>query len=147
MTPPEEWSEARKKPLEVEYRGPIDDPATAETLGGGLDIGADYLEEHGAFYLVRGTEGEVYPVAAPVFEDIYDTDAPSGAGWYYKGRPMRDVRVILIDAGSPSEYVVTGRVDGELVAYVHNAQLRAGDALEDYCGPADEYVEAGRRDS
>lgn len=67
-----DWQAARKKPVEVEFRGPYFDIETVETLEGDFEVDDEYLEEHGGYVLIRGVEGEVYPCALDIFESTYE---------------------------------------------------------------------------
>jgi hypothetical protein len=69
------WKPARKKPVRVEYREVRGETETIETLEGTLEAKAD---EH---YIIRGVEGEIYPIEKDVFEETYeriDDDAQEG---------------------------------------------------------------------
>lgn len=68
-----EWKPARKKPVEVEYRGPYDDPAIIETIEGDFEVDEEYIEEHGGYVIIRGVEGEVYPCGLDIFHETYET--------------------------------------------------------------------------
>lgn len=63
---------ARKKPVEVEVRGPYTDTETIETIEGDFEIDDEYLEVHGGYYIITGTQDEEYPIAADVFEATYE---------------------------------------------------------------------------
>jgi DNA-directed RNA polymerase subunit RPC12/RpoP len=67
----EQWQTARKKPVEVEYRGPYTDPEVVETIEGDFEVDEEYIDEHGGYVIIRGVEGEVYPCALDIFEDTY----------------------------------------------------------------------------
>lgn len=67
----EQWRTARKKPVEVEYRGPYTDPEIVETIEGDFEVDEEYIDEHGGFVIIRGVEGEVYPCAIDVFTQTY----------------------------------------------------------------------------
>jgi hypothetical protein len=66
------WRSARKKPVEVEVRGPFTDPDVIETIEGDFEVDEAYIDEHGGYYLIRGVQGEVYPCAVDVFEETYE---------------------------------------------------------------------------
>lgn len=68
----ENWSAARKRPVEVEYRGPYTDPAVVETLEGDFEVDEEYVEEHGGFVIINGVDGEEYPCALDIFEETYE---------------------------------------------------------------------------
>lgn len=138
----DEWFEARKRPVAVEARGPFEDERIVDTIEGNFEIDDEYLEEHGAYYLVRGVEGEVYPCAADIFEETYEVPEGGSEGWYYEGEPMTGVRVIE-EAGS-GRFIVTGYTESRgLVAYEHRAPLSPGESLSDYCREGDEHVRLG----
>lgn len=52
-----QWKTARKKPIEVEYRGPSHDTDTVETIEGDFEVGDEYIEKHGGYVIIRGVEG------------------------------------------------------------------------------------------
>lgn len=56
---------ARKKPVEVEVFGPLNLWKTIETREGTLTA------EPGD-YIIRGVDGEVYPIDPDVFEETYE---------------------------------------------------------------------------
>lgn len=56
---------AQKKPVEVEVHGPIDTHKKINTREGTL------VAEPGD-YIIRGVEGEVYPIGADIFEQTYN---------------------------------------------------------------------------
>lgn len=66
------WKTARKKPVEVEWRGPYVDPCFVETIEGDFEIDDEYLEEHDGYVIIRGVQGEVYPCALDVFCETYE---------------------------------------------------------------------------
>lgn len=66
-----DWRTVRKKPVEVEARGPYDDPTVVETLEGDFEVDEDYAAQ--GFYIVRGVEGEEYPCRSDIFHDTYET--------------------------------------------------------------------------
>lgn len=66
------WRPARKKPVEVEFRGPYTDPDVIETIEGDFEVDGEYIDEHGGFVLIRGVEGEVYPCAIDIFRETYE---------------------------------------------------------------------------
>lgn len=77
-TTAEEWREARKKPVKVEYRGPYDDPSEVETIEGDFEIDEEYLNEHGGYVIIRGVEGEIYPCALDIFDETYEVFLSDG---------------------------------------------------------------------
>lgn len=68
----DEWRSARKRPVEIEFRGPYTDTDTVETIEGTFEVDEQYLDEHGGYVIVRGVDGEVYPVALDIFQETYD---------------------------------------------------------------------------
>lgn len=67
-----QWKRARKKPVEVEYRGPYTDTDTIETIEGDFEVDEEYIEEHGGYVIIRGVEGEVYPCGVDIFRETYE---------------------------------------------------------------------------
>ena len=67
-----DWRRARKKPVEIEFRGPYTEGDVIETLEGDFEIDQDYLDEHGGFVIIRGVDGEVYPCALDIFRETYE---------------------------------------------------------------------------
>ena len=59
------WKKCRKKPIVVEFRE-IDIPMTIETREGALNA---YPEGD---FLIRGVEGEIYPIKKEIFYKTYD---------------------------------------------------------------------------
>lgn len=68
-----QWNSARKKPVEVEYRGPYTDPEIVETIEGDFEVDEEYIDEHGGFVIIRGVEDEVYPCGLDIFHETYET--------------------------------------------------------------------------
>lgn len=66
------WRTARKKPVEVEFRGPYTDTETIETIEGDFEVDGEYIEEHGGYVIIRGVEGEVYPCGLDIFKETYE---------------------------------------------------------------------------
>lgn len=60
------WHRVRKRPIVVEARGPIETPERIVTLEGVL------VAEVGD-YIVRGIQGEEYPVKPDIFTETYET--------------------------------------------------------------------------
>lgn len=60
----DKWFSVRKAPVEVEARGPITEPDQIETPEGTMD--ADEGD-----YIIRGVEGEIYPVKPDIFTKTY----------------------------------------------------------------------------
>lgn len=67
-----QWKKARKKPVEIEYRGPYHDTDTIETIEGDFEVDEEYVEEHGGYVIIRGMEGEVYPCGLDIFQETYE---------------------------------------------------------------------------
>ncbi len=61
-----EWMKCRKKPIEVEYREVIGEKEEIETREGKL---FGYKDQD---YIIRGTEGEIYPIKKQIFEKTYE---------------------------------------------------------------------------
>lgn len=70
--PIDNWRKARKKPVEVEFRGPYTDTDTIETIEGDFEVDEDYIEEHDGYVIIRGVEGEEYPCGLDIFRDTYE---------------------------------------------------------------------------
>jgi hypothetical protein len=66
------WRKARKKPVEVEFRGPYTDTDTIETIEGDFEVDEEYIEEHDGYVIIRGVEGEVYPCGLDIFRETYE---------------------------------------------------------------------------
>jgi hypothetical protein len=66
------WERARKKPVEIEFCGPFDDPQVVETIEGDFEIDDEYIENHGGYVIIRGVDGELYPCALDIFEETYE---------------------------------------------------------------------------
>jgi hypothetical protein len=66
------WRTARKKPVEVEFRGPYTDTDTIDTIEGDFEIDEEYINEHGGYVIIRGVEGEVYPCGLDIFKETYE---------------------------------------------------------------------------
>lgn len=66
------WMDVRKKPVEVEAKGPFFDPSHVETLEGDFEIDGEYIDEHAGYYIIRGVEGELYPCGRDIFEETYE---------------------------------------------------------------------------
>ena len=60
-----EWFPVRKSPVEVEARGPVSQSEEIETEEGTMKAEA-------GDYIVRGVEGEVYPVKPDIFSKTYE---------------------------------------------------------------------------
>lgn len=66
------WYPVRKRPVEVEARGPYYDPQVVETIEGDFEVSESYVRSHGGYYLIRGVEGEIYPCGADIFRETYE---------------------------------------------------------------------------
>lgn len=66
-----EWKSATKKPVEIRYRGPYDDPMVVETIEGDFEVDDEYIDEHGGFVIIEGVEGEIYPCGLDIFRETY----------------------------------------------------------------------------
>lgn len=62
----QEWKRCRKKPIEVEYREVWGEAEKIKTREGTL---YGYKNED---YIIRGTEGELYPIKKKIFKKTYD---------------------------------------------------------------------------
>lgn len=60
------WKKCRKKPVEVHFREVKPEGETIQTLEGKLHASPD---EH---YIIRGVNGEVYPIRKEIFEATYE---------------------------------------------------------------------------
>lgn len=72
MSETDNWQTAKKKPVEVEYRGPYTDTDFIETIEGDFEIDQEYIEKHGGYVIIRGVEGEVYPCGLDIFRETYE---------------------------------------------------------------------------
>lgn len=69
-----EWKPARKRPVEVQYRE-VHERQEIDTREGTL------IAEPGD-YLIKGVEGEIYPIDPDIFEQTYERIiADDGAGY------------------------------------------------------------------
>jgi len=66
------WRRARKRPVEVEFRGPYTDTDTIDTLEGDFEVDENYINEHGGYVVIRGVDGEVYPCGLDIFRETYE---------------------------------------------------------------------------
>lgn len=66
------WRKAKKKPVEIEFRGPYTDTDTIETIEGEFEVDEEYVEDHGGYVIIRGVEGEIYPCGLDVFRQTYE---------------------------------------------------------------------------
>lgn len=60
------WKRARKKPVEIRFREPIGEIEKVETLEGLV------IAHKGFHYIIEGVEGEIYPIAIPIFYKTYE---------------------------------------------------------------------------
>ena len=65
------WQSVRKKPVEVEAKGPFYDPTVVDTIEGDFEVDAEYVENRGGYYLLRGVEEEVYPCGYDIFHNTF----------------------------------------------------------------------------
>jgi len=72
----EGWRNCRKTEI-VEAKGPYTDPEVIETIEGDYEVDENYINEHGGFYLMRGSQGEIYPCAKDIFHETYEFIAES----------------------------------------------------------------------
>ena len=61
-----EWRKARKKPIEVEFREVHPPSERIQTREGELSA-YPYKD-----YIIRGVEGEIYPIGKEIFRKSYD---------------------------------------------------------------------------
>lgn len=61
-----EWRKARKKPVEVEFREVNGDVEIIHTLEGDLEA------HRSKSFIIRGVEGEIYPIDKEIFRKTYD---------------------------------------------------------------------------
>jgi len=69
--PKDEWRQAEKKPVQIEFRGPYYTEDEIETIEGDFEIDEEYLDEHNGYVVIKGVQGEIYPCALDVFEETY----------------------------------------------------------------------------
>ena len=70
--PKDRWRPARKKPIQVDFRGPYRDTDTIETIEGDFEVDEEYIAEHEGYVIIRGVEGEVYPCGLDIFRETYE---------------------------------------------------------------------------
>ena len=63
------WQRARKRPVEVDVRGPIEHPESIDTLEG-------IMHASPGDFIVRGVRGEEYPIKPSIFEITYELIDP-----------------------------------------------------------------------
>jgi hypothetical protein len=68
----ERWRTARKKPVEIEFRGPYTDTDTIETIEGDFAVDEEYIDQHDGYVIIRGVGGEVYPCGLNIFRETYE---------------------------------------------------------------------------
>jgi len=74
------WGRARKKPVEIEYREVepktlirVEKPEGVEVWGEAIETLEGTLFAYpGEHYIIRGVEGEVYPIRKDIFYRTYD---------------------------------------------------------------------------
>lgn len=79
-----EWGKARKKPVEVQFREVNADTALTDQLTGEFIGGVEVIRtrEGKLFaypnrdYIIRGVEGEEYPINKEIFAKTYDITQP-----------------------------------------------------------------------
>jgi hypothetical protein len=67
-----DWRTARKKPVEVEYKGPYSQPDILDTIEGDFEVDQEYIIEHDGYVLIRGVNDEVYPCGYDIFRETYE---------------------------------------------------------------------------
>lgn len=60
------WSKARKRPVVVEYREPTEEVEEIHTREGTV------VARKGEDYVIRGVEGEIYPIGKEIFAETYE---------------------------------------------------------------------------
>ena len=60
-----EWRKARKKPVTIEFREVNPDETGVETLEGYKPCNTNH-------YVIRGVEGELYPIRKDIFKKTYE---------------------------------------------------------------------------
>ena len=60
-----DWRKARKRPVVIDVRGPIEAEETIATREGTLVAAPGDL-------IIRGVKGEVYPIAPDIFTETYE---------------------------------------------------------------------------
>ena len=60
------WKKARKKPIIVEFREPIFEVEEIKTKEGIL------IARKGEDFIIKGVEGELYPIKKKIFHKIYE---------------------------------------------------------------------------
>jgi len=70
------WRKARKKPIVIEFREPLIEGELIRTRKGVLEA------EYGKHYIIRGVEGDVYPIEISTFFKTYEMvdDSSEGTG-------------------------------------------------------------------
>lgn len=67
----DEWHQAKKRPIVVDYRGPYTDTSVIDTIEGDFDIDQEYINDHDGFVIIRGVEDEIYPCGFDIFRETY----------------------------------------------------------------------------
>ena len=135
------WRTVRKKPVEVEARGPYDDPTVVETLEGDFEVDEDYAAQ--GFYIVRGVEGEEYPCRSDIFHDTYETEpeieTPNATGarvtlsligklidrhpaWRATSHTTRAGREVTMIEYADDQYEFTAGLPGAFVSFVEGVE-------------------------
>jgi len=60
------WRKARKKPIIIEFRGPISEIEKVRTREGIL------VAKKGEDFIIKGIEGELYPIKKEIFYKTYE---------------------------------------------------------------------------
>ena len=63
-----DWMTATKRPITLQYAGPFTEARIVESAAGTLEIDQAYVDEHDAYYLVRGSSDGVHPEPKADFE-------------------------------------------------------------------------------
>jgi hypothetical protein len=59
---------ATKRPITLQYAGPFTEARIVESAAGMLEIDQAYVDEHDAYYLVRGSSDGLHPEPKADFE-------------------------------------------------------------------------------
>lgn len=68
----EKWGKAKKKPIEIHFRKVVGNVEVIHTLEGDLTA----RSEHD--YIIKGVNGEEYPIRKQIFHQTYDITEPIG---------------------------------------------------------------------
>lgn len=69
VTMDKDWNTYRKRPVEIEAKGPLYDTDTIETLEGDFEIDEEYADK--GYFIIEGVHGERYPCKAEIFHETY----------------------------------------------------------------------------